>query len=90
MGVPVIASDLGGNPELVSDGQNGLLFESGNAGDLARQIQRMLDDPAFLGACTQSRTNVRSVEEEVSQISELYEEITLWGPVSCGTLCQPM
>ena len=38
-GVPVIASRLGAMSEIVSDGYNGLLFEPGNAIDLADKLQ---------------------------------------------------
>jgi glycosyltransferase involved in cell wall biosynthesis len=41
---PVIASDIGGIPELVQDGQNGLLFEPGHAGELADCIRSLLGD----------------------------------------------
>jgi len=49
LGLPVIASRIGGLPDVVEDGVTGLLFEPGNAPDLARQIGRVWDDPA-LGA----------------------------------------
>jgi glycosyltransferase involved in cell wall biosynthesis len=39
-GTPVIASDIGGNPELVSHEENGLLFKTGDAESLAAQLQR--------------------------------------------------
>jgi glycosyltransferase involved in cell wall biosynthesis len=42
----VIASRVGGNPELVDDGENGLLFEAGNVNQLSDQIAMLLDDPA--------------------------------------------
>ena len=38
-GLPVIASDLGGREELVRDGVSGLLFQPGEAGDLARKMK---------------------------------------------------
>ena len=41
-----VASRVGGNPELINDGENGLLFEAGNAAQLAAQIATLLDDPA--------------------------------------------
>ena len=44
-GIPVIASRIGGLPYTVVDGVTGLLFEPGDAVDLARKITRMLDDP---------------------------------------------
>ncbi len=37
-GLPVIASDLGSMAELLSGGQNGLLFEPGAAADLAQKV----------------------------------------------------
>lgn len=46
-GVPVIASDSGGTKELIRDGETGLLFPSGDAHALARQIARLMDDPAL-------------------------------------------
>jgi glycosyltransferase involved in cell wall biosynthesis len=43
-GLPVIASDIGGIPELVTPGETGFLFEPKNAAELAGQIERLLDD----------------------------------------------
>lgn len=43
-GVPVIASDTGGNPEIVRDGVDGLLFERGNASQLAEKIRELYPD----------------------------------------------
>jgi glycosyltransferase involved in cell wall biosynthesis len=43
-GTPVIASAHGGMADLVEDGRTGLLFEPGNAADLARQIRSFLAD----------------------------------------------
>jgi L-malate glycosyltransferase len=41
-GCAVIASRVGGNPELVTDEETGLLFQSGNAHDLAQKIRLLL------------------------------------------------
>ena len=43
-GVPVIASRVGGNQELIKDGISGLLFESDNAEDLAKKIKEFVRD----------------------------------------------
>ncbi len=45
-GVPVIASRVGGIPEVVSDGETGLLVAPGDAHALASAIRDLLDDPA--------------------------------------------
>lgn len=44
-GRPVVATRVGGVPELITDGVNGLLVEPGDAEGLARAIVRLLDDP---------------------------------------------
>ncbi len=44
-GIPTIASRAGGNPEIVEDGETGLLFRQGDAAELARAIGRMAREP---------------------------------------------
>lgn len=44
-GIPVIASRIGGLPEVVEDGVTGLLFEPGNAPDLTSKIRRLWSEP---------------------------------------------
>ena len=43
--VPVIASNIGVIPELVSDKETGLLFEAGNSLDLAKKAAWMWEHP---------------------------------------------
>lgn len=42
-GCAVVASEVGGNPELVSHGETGLLFSPGNVRDLAEKIRMLLN-----------------------------------------------
>jgi glycogen(starch) synthase len=44
VGLPVVASNLGGIPEVVKHGDNGLLFEPRNWKDLAEKITLLLND----------------------------------------------
>ena len=43
-GVPVVACRVGGNEELICDGENGFLVEAGNDGELAERIGRLAGD----------------------------------------------
>lgn len=43
-GLPVVASRVGGIAEIIRDGENGLLVESGNAGQLRDTLARLLRD----------------------------------------------
>jgi glycosyltransferase involved in cell wall biosynthesis len=45
LGLPIIASRIGGLPEIVQDGVTGLLFEPGNAEDLSRKARVLWDNP---------------------------------------------
>jgi glycosyltransferase involved in cell wall biosynthesis len=47
-GTPVIVSRQGALAELVDDGRTGLLFEPGNAEDLAARVRQLGSDPALL------------------------------------------
>lgn len=47
-GTPVVASRMGGIPELIAEGQTGELFEAGNAGQLQRKLEKLLSDPELL------------------------------------------
>jgi glycosyltransferase involved in cell wall biosynthesis len=46
-GVPVVASRVGGIPELVADGRTGLLFDFPDADTLGGLLTRLLDEPAL-------------------------------------------
>ncbi|MGY1691474.1 glycosyltransferase family 4 protein [Geodermatophilus sp. SYSU D01105] len=49
-GVPVVASAIGGIPELVDDGRTGLLVPPGDAGALAGALTRLVTHPAEAAA----------------------------------------
>jgi glycosyltransferase involved in cell wall biosynthesis len=44
-GLPVIASTMGGLPEVVTDGETGLLFEAGNAEELSNKMLSLWQNP---------------------------------------------
>jgi glycosyltransferase involved in cell wall biosynthesis len=46
-GVPVVATEVGGVPEIVANGETGFLFPAGDEQAGARRVARLLDDPAL-------------------------------------------
>jgi glycosyltransferase involved in cell wall biosynthesis len=63
-GVPVVASAVGGIPEAVRDGVNGLLVPPGDTAALAAAIKQLLADPAL--AARLGQNGQRLVREEFS------------------------
>jgi glycosyltransferase involved in cell wall biosynthesis len=73
--VPVIASDLGGMSELIRPEVNGLLFAPGDAADLARKIQKLLDTPEVLLSMTTGISPVRTFSQEIDHLEEIYQQV---------------
>jgi glycosyltransferase involved in cell wall biosynthesis len=69
---PVIGTNVGGISEIVQPEVNGLLFTRGDANDLARQMQRMLDEPKLLPQLAHGIPPVRTADEEVEQYLDIY------------------
>jgi glycosyltransferase involved in cell wall biosynthesis len=47
VGVPVVASTIGGIPDYIYPGQNGILFDSGNLAALAQALRNAMQHPIF-------------------------------------------
>jgi GT2 family glycosyltransferase/glycosyltransferase involved in cell wall biosynthesis len=71
-GIPVVASRIGGIPETVQDGVNGLLFQPGDAADLHRVLSRFVDEPALLDRLRRGIETVRTIEEDVALTRGVY------------------
>jgi glycosyltransferase involved in cell wall biosynthesis len=47
LGKTVLATKIGGIPEIVHDGKNGLLFEPGNVNQFVQKIRKLWENPVF-------------------------------------------
>lgn len=78
-GLPVVATATGGNPELIQDGETGLLVEPGNPEALAHALVRLLEDQEFaLKLGHQARESIRSrfsTERMIAETCSLYSRI---------------
>jgi glycosyltransferase involved in cell wall biosynthesis len=78
-GSAVVATRVGGTPELVEDGVSGLLVERGQPVALAEAIVRLLREPALrqaLGAAARRRVAGRfAADRSVSELLAAYESL---------------
>lgn len=78
-GKPVIGARIGGIPEMIDDGKNGFLFESGNADDLSEKIQKFLvlsdDEFADMGKAARLKAEEKyNPETHYEKLVDLYEK----------------
>ena len=75
-GLPIVASNVGGNPELIRHGENGLLFDVHDLNDFVSQLTRLMKDEKLREKYGQNarRSAVRdfSLQTMISAYSEFY------------------
>jgi glycosyltransferase involved in cell wall biosynthesis len=78
-GLPVVATEVGGIPEIVNDGENGVLVPFGDIDALADKLYVLLTDrtlAARLGKQARDTiVNRHTAEKVVPQYEALYEKV---------------
>jgi glycosyltransferase involved in cell wall biosynthesis len=82
-GRPVVATRVGGVPDVVREGEDGFLVEAGDVDALAERLSRLAADPELrerLGAAGRARVIPRySVERLVDDVDLLYRSLLAAG-----------
>lgn len=79
-GLPCIVSRVGGNPELVHDGRNGLLFPSGDVQSLSLALESLITDRTRrgeMGCHSRERAREYTVSASAQQYCALYRALGL-------------
>jgi glycosyltransferase involved in cell wall biosynthesis len=80
-GLPVVATEVGGIPDVVTDGVNGFLFRPGDIATLERLLRRLMHDPQLrmrIGTAARETVRLRfSAERVFAQLDEIYAALGL-------------
>jgi glycosyltransferase involved in cell wall biosynthesis len=78
-GLPVVATRVGGLPEVVADGETGFLVPPGDVAALQGVLEKLAGDPALaarLGAAGQAHVQAHfTVQQMVRQVEQLYDQL---------------
>ncbi|MCI0542453.1 glycosyltransferase family 4 protein [bacterium] len=75
IGTPIVATNIGGNPELITDGETGFLVEYGDTGALLQRILAVLDISDFQRKFAKNgKEKVKSFMKE-RMVGELIEQL---------------
>ncbi|MDH5451524.1 MAG: glycosyltransferase family 4 protein, partial [Candidatus Bathyarchaeota archaeon] len=82
LGLPVIATGIGGNPELLEENKGGYLIRPNSPGQMAKRIETMLKDEEFrlkAGEYNKRKSKEFDIKTIVPQIVQVYEEAAQTG-----------
>ena len=79
LGVPAVGRRVGGLPEVIQDGVNGILLSSDEPAELAEACLRLLEDEGLRHRLAVAAPRVVaekfSAESNAAQVAALYEEV---------------
>lgn len=74
-GVPVLASRVGGLPEVIEDGKSGILFEMGNVEEAAEKAVAVLKDKEKYKIIKKGAFDTANVKFSMNKIVDQYEQL---------------
>lgn len=78
-GLPVITTPVGGVPDVAVDGENMLLFNSGDVDTLAEKLEMIITDETLREKMAEESTRLAqgkfSLEKVTEEVAEIYEEM---------------
>lgn len=75
MGLPVVATEVAGTPEVVEHGKTGLLVRPANSEGLARAVSSLIVDEAFRLELAEAGKHHAETNFGMSQVVDRYEEV---------------
>lgn len=74
-GVAVVATNVGGTPEIVSNEKTGLLVRPDSADELADAMERLITQPALRAACAREGKELAATKFSLKGVVESYETL---------------
>ncbi|PIE67710.1 MAG: hypothetical protein CSA23_02735 [Deltaproteobacteria bacterium] len=72
LGVPVLGARIGGIPDFVRHGENGMLFEPGSVDDLSRSLKSIVADPGLIDSFKRGIKPMKTIAAHLDDLEALY------------------
>ena len=73
--MPVVASRVGGIPELVHHDRTGLLVETGSVEDLRAKMEYLINNPHMIQAYARNIERIKSIQDNAEELEQIYERL---------------
>jgi glycosyltransferase involved in cell wall biosynthesis len=74
-GVPVVASDVGGNPELVQNGKTGFLFSAGDQTQFGAALETLVTQPELRKRLGSAAREKAQTEYSIAKVRDRYQDL---------------
>ncbi|MGH7322686.1 MAG: glycosyltransferase [Candidatus Rokuibacteriota bacterium] len=74
-GVPVVGSRLGGVPDLVTHGANGLLYGAFSSSELTAALRSLVEDPERVHRLASALPAVKPIDQDAREWAAVYREV---------------
>ena len=88
VGLPIVATAVGGVPQVLTDGVDGLIVRPDSPPELAAAVARLVEDPSLrarLGSGAKVRSTMFDVTGASRRIEAIYRDVTAGRRVRAGT-----
>lgn len=73
-GIPVLATNVGGNPEIVKHGKNGFLFETNNLKELCSRVSQLINNKSLCKIMGEKGRSYALSEHSLKRMAKQYED----------------
>lgn len=72
-GLPIIAPKVGGYPDFIQDGVNGLLYEKASVEGIQKCLEKVLNDPSLIGTFQANIPKCKTISKNIEELITLYK-----------------
>ncbi len=73
--LPVIISNVGGVPEMMTNGKEGFIFENENVDQLSTIIRNILSNPSIVQSMKNQISPIKTISDDAVEMAKIYGEI---------------